>query len=641
MLIVFMVTPARKWPERVSVVRPHLANGDRIAVRYPDAPSPKSVIATLDLALVGNGTIAALVGPQAEIVWTCLPRFDGDPVFCSLLRGSAEREHDGVFSIEMVGTVRTEQDYIADSPVLVTRFFDSAGSGIQVTDFAPRLGIGGDLSAPMMIVRRIERISGSPMVRVRVRPMQNYGAARIPPERHDDHVRYTGDNLTLRLTTDAPTDAIVDETPFAVGESKDFLFGDDVNVSGGAAKAGSQLLDRTLEWWRKWVASLTIPPHWKDAVVRAAITLQLNVVEETGAVIAAVTTSIPEARDSTRNWDYRYCWLRDAYFVVDALHRLGDKRTMARYVDFAAGIVDSSGNGRLVPLYSATGGPVPEEHEAKHLRGYRDMGPVRVGNLAYLQQQHDVYGEVILSALPLYLDNSLSERDGIALFKRLELLGNHAASLFDKPDAGLWELRGKERVHTFSSVMCWAACDALTRIVAQLHLPERAKYWRRLADNIHKGIIDRAWNPHIGAFTAALDGDTLDASLLLLHPLGFVAADDARYVSTVRVIGRDLKRGEFIYRYTEKDDFGQPENAFLVCTFWYIDALAAIGEIEEARRLFTHVLSCRNRHGLLAEHVDPRTNEQWGNFVQTYSMAGIIDSALRMGTPVVTGARFA
>jgi GH15 family glucan-1,4-alpha-glucosidase len=227
----------------------------------------------------------------------------------------------------------------------------------------------------------------------------------------------------------------------------------------------------------------------------------------------------------------------------------------------------------------------------------------------------------------------LSERDGIALFKRLELLGNHAASLIDKPDAGLWELRGKERVHTFSSAMCWAACDALTRIVAQLHLPERAKHWRRLADDIHKEIIDRAWNPHIGAFTAALDGDTLDASLLLLQPLGFVAADDARYVSTVRVIGRDLKRGEFIYRYTEKDDFGQPENAFLVCTFWYIDALAAIGDIEEARRLFTHVLSCRNRHGLLAEHVDPRTNEQWGNFVQTYSMAGIIDSALRLAAP--------
>jgi GH15 family glucan-1,4-alpha-glucosidase len=588
------------------------------------------VTATLDLALVGNGTIGALVSPAAEIVWACLPRFDGDPVFCSLLRGSAEPKHDGQFSIELMDNVRIEQEYIADSPVLVTRFFDAAGSAIRVTDFAPRINAGGDVSAPMTIIRRIERISGSPMVRVRVRPMQNYGSARIPHERRDDYLRYAGDSQALRLTTDAPLDAVVNEAPFAVTESTTFMLGADEAVSAGTTNAGVQLLDGTLAWWREWVASLTIPANWRDAVVRAAITLQMNVVEETGAIIAAMTTSIPEAAHSTRNWDYRYCWLRDAYFVVDALYRLGDKRTTARYVNFAESIVGNSNDARLVPLYSATGAPVPEEHEAKHLRGYRDMGPVRVGNLAYLQQQHDAYGEVTLSALPLYIDNSLSERDGKALFERLELLGNQAANLYDKPDAGLWELRGKERVHTFSSVMCWAACDGLARIAAQLHISEREKHWRRAADRIHQEVVDRAWNPGIGAFTAALNGDTLDASLLLMHSLGFLPADDPRYVSTVRVIGQVLTRGQFIYRYTEKDDFGEPENAFLVCTFWYIDALAAIGEHDEARRLFDHVLSCRNRHGLLAEHLDPRTNEQWGNFVQTYSMAGIIDSALRL-----------
>jgi GH15 family glucan-1,4-alpha-glucosidase len=294
------------------------------------------------------------------------------------------------------------------------------------------------------------------------------------------------------------------------------------------------------------------------------------------------------------------------------------------------GIVAGAKDARLAPMYTVTGGPIPEEHVAEHLPGYRGMGPVRVGNQAYLQIQHDVYGEAILAALPLFTQSLLRHPDGVHLFERLELLGNEAASLFDQPDAGLWELRGVERVHTFSSVMCWTACDGLAQTAEILELRDRASHWRDLADNIHQVITEKSWNAEIGAFTAAMNGDTLDASLLLMEPLGFLPADDPRYVRTVRAIGRDLRRGDFIYRYVEKDDFGEPENAFLVCTLWYIDALIALGERDEARRLFENVLSCRNRHGLLAEHVDPKTREQWGNFVQTYSMAGIITSAIRL-----------
>src|SRR6266542_1570911 len=588
---------------------------------------------TLDLALVGNGTIGALVSPDAEIVWTCLPRFEGDPVFCSLLRGSAEPKHDGAFGIEMIGSVRSEQQYVPDTPVLVTRFFDAAGAGIQVTDFAPRVGDGGSVFAPMMLVRRIERIAGTPTIRVRVRPMHQYGAARITPQRNDGYLSYAAEQVALRLTTDAALDAIVNETLFQLTDSVTLVLGPDETIRGIPAETGADFLEQTVTCWRDWVRSLSIPDEWREQVVRAAITLQLNVEEETGGIIAAMTTSIPEARGSSRNWDYRYCWLRDDYFVVDALYRLGATRTTARYVDFVTRIVDSERDARLDPLYSATGAPIPEEHEAKNLRGYRDMGPVRIGNLAYLQVQNDVYGEVILSALPLFFDRSRSAPGNLDWFNRLEHLGANAANLFDKPDAGLWELRGTARVHTFSSVMCWAACDALARIATQLHLGERAEYWRGHADRIHQVIIDRSWNAHFGAFTATMNGDTLDASLLLMHPLGFLPANDPRYVSTVRAIGRDLQRGEFIYRYVEKDDFGEPENAFLVCTFWYVDALAAIGERDEARRLFEHLLSCRNRHGLLAEHLDPGTREQWGNFVQTYSMAGIVDSAIRLSKP--------
>ena len=594
------------------------------------------MITSLDLALVGNGAIGALIGPRAEVVWTCFPRFDGDPVFCSLLRGDAQPEHDGAFVVEMIGSARVEQEYVPDTAVVITRFFDDNGAGIQVTDFAPRLRANGRIFAPKMLVRQIERVAGSPSIRVRLRPMEDYGAKRILPKiehgegsSHADHLRYPGENLTLRLTTNAPLDAVLNETSFTLDDPITLVLSSDDDGRPTAAGAGADFLERTIAWWRDWIDSLRIPSESRAAVVRAAIALKLNVTEDTGAIIAAITTSIPEAHGSNRNWDYRYCWLRDAYFVANALFKLGDMTTTAHYVDFVMRIVAGAKDARLAPMYTVTGGPIPEEHVAEQLPGYRSMGPVRVGNQAYLQIQHDVYGEAILAALPLFTHSLLTGPDDVHLFERLELLGNEAANLFDQPDAGLWELRGVERVHTFSSVMCWAACDALARIAEILQLQDRTSRWRDLADHIHNVITEKSWNAGMGAFTAAMNGDTLDASLLLMEPLGFLPADDARYVGTVRAIGRDLRRGDFIYRYVEKDDFGEPENAFLVCTLWYIDALLALGERDGARQLFENVLSCRNRHGLLAEHVDPKTREQWGNFVQTYSMAGIISSAIR------------
>ena len=585
---------------------------------------------SLDLGLIGNGALGALVSRDAEIVWMCVPRFDGDPIFCSLLRGEVQPKIDGTFSVEMVDAVRTEQEYMPDTPVLVTRFVDATGGVIEVSDFAPRFLRDGKLFVPMMVVRRIVRLSGEPKIRIRVRPMQEYGAMRITPLVGSDHMRYAGEQVSLRLTTDAPIDSIVAETPFALDGAITLILGPDEEVQRGPSQAGGEFLERTLAWWRDWVNSLTLPSEWRDAVIRAAVTLKLNVSEETGAIIAAMTTSIPEAPDSGRNWDYRYCWMRDAYFVAAALERLGDLATTARYVEFLTKFVAQTEPAQLRPLYSIGGGAVPVEREARYLPGYRGMGPVRVGNEARVQRQHDVFGEIILATKPLFVDDTLTDRSGVDLFRTLERLGDQAANLFDKPDAGLWELRGVERVHTFSSVMCWAGCNALADIAERLRLSDKASHWRDRAQHIHETVSRRAWNDHLGAFTAAMEGDTLDASLLLMLPLGFIRADDARFRSTVRVIGRDLRRGNFIYRYAEQDDFGRPENAFLVCTFWYIDALAAIGDHDDARKLFEHVLSCRNQHGLLAEDIDPKTGEQWGNFVQTYSMAGIIDSAVRL-----------
>lgn len=588
---------------------------------------------SLELGLIGNGTISALVTPDAEITWACFPRFDGDPAFCSLLTNRTGTEGTGFFLVEMLDMVRCEQAYLENTPILVTRMYDEDGGILEVTDFAPRFEQFSRLFCPMALVRRVARIAGHPRVRIRLRPACQYG--RFPAERTygSNHVRFIGGDVVLRLTTDASLTPILEESAFFVDDTITLLLGPDETVQEAAGIVGRRFLEETTSHWREWVRALAIPFEWQDVVIRSAIALKLNAHEDTGAVVAAMTTSIPEAAGSPRNWDYRFCWVRDAYFVVDALNRLGATGTMERYLTWILNLIANAEDGTLQPLYTISGNVNVTERIVESLPGYRGMGPVRVGNEAYRQVQHDVYGAAILAATHVFFDRRLHERGDEALFRRLEVLGEHAARLYDQPDAGIWELRGSEHVHTFSSVMCWAGCDRLARIATRLGLAERARHWRQCADTIHSVICTRCWNPALNSFTATMDGDTLDASLLRMNDLGFVEPNDPRFVGTVEAVERNLRRGNHIYRYMIADDFGHPENAFLACTFWYINALASIGRIADARELFEHVLTCRNRHGLLAEHIDPVTNEQWGNFVQTYSMVGIISSALRLSIP--------
>ena len=589
----------------------------------------------LDLALVGNGTVGALVNALGQVVWACFPRFDGDPMFCSLLRAPGlPPGAPGSYAVDLVDQERSEQEYLVNTPVLVTRLYDKSGGGIEITDFAPRFHQFGRMFCPMTLARSVRRIAGSPRIRLRVVPAADYGARPATVTWGSNHVRYEGAGLTIRLTTDAPISAVLEQNPFFLEESITLLFGPDETVQGTPAHVGHRMLEETTAFWREWVRSLAIPYEWQDAVIRAAITLELNVFEDSGAIIAAMTTSIPEAKGSARNWDYRYCWIRDGAFVVHALNRLGNTRTMERYLAYILNVVAAGPDARLSPVYGISGHPVPEEREVSSLAGYLGFGPVRVGNQAYRQVQHDVYGSAILAATHVFFDHRLVRRGDEALFRRLEGLGHQAAKVHDQPDAGIWELRGQARVHTFSSLMCWAACDRLARIARKLGLAERADYWRGTAERIRQMICTRAWNDRLGSFVGTADGKgvALDASLLQLADVGFLKPDDPRVVGTVKAIERTLKRGDFIFRYDEADDFGTPENAFLLCTFWYINALAAMGRREEGRELFERVLACRNRHGLLAEHVDPKTGEQWGNFVQTYSMVGVIESAVRLST---------
>jgi GH15 family glucan-1,4-alpha-glucosidase len=587
----------------------------------------------LDLALIGNGRIGALVDADASIVWACFPRFDGDPVFCALLDRGTAPDARGIWSIELVDRAESAQAYVDNTAVVVTRMTDRAGGVVEITDCAPRFEQHGRLHQPTTIARRIRRLAGSPRIVVRLRPMFAYGRTEPVVTTGSHHVRYVGPDLALRLSTDASLTAILEERPFFVEDTVTLLLGADEPIPDHLPELGRRFVEATLAHWREWVRGLAIPYEWQAAVIRAAITLKLNAFDDTGAIIAAMTTSIPEAPESGRNWDYRYCWLRDAYFVVNALNRLGATATMERFLQYLVGIAAGASDGPIQPVYTVSGGAELHERIEHALPGYRGMGPVRVGNDAWRQVQHDVYGAAVLAATHVFFDQRLTHGGDVTLFERLEALGRRAVAMHDQPDAGLWELRGRAHVHTFSSVMCWAACDRLARIAARLALDGRAQAWRTEADRIHAFVETNCWNARLHTFVSTAGGEGLDASLLLLAELNFLRADDPRYAATVAAIERGLKRGDFLFRYVESDDFGAPANAFLVCSFWLVDALAAIGRREEARTLFLRLLACRNRHGLLAEDVHPATGEAWGNFVQTYSMVGLVNSAIRLSIP--------
>ncbi|RDD61328.1 glycoside hydrolase family 15 protein [Ferruginivarius sediminum] len=586
----------------------------------------------LDLAVIGNCAFAALLDRSARIVWSCLPRFDGDPVFCALLDNHHGAER-GFWDVELQDFSHAEQRYRRNSAVVETVLYDRSGNAVEIIDFAPRFKQFDRTFRPPVFVRRIRPFAGAPRVRFRLRPACGYGSGTPEVTRGSNHIRFVMPAMTLRLTTDAPPTYILEETAHVLEQPVTMVLGPDESLTEPVAEIGRRFFEKTDAYWREWTRFLALPFEWQDAVIRAAITLKLCSFEETGAVIAALTTSIPEAPHSGRNWDYRFCWLRDSFFVVHALNRLGATRTMESYLSYITNIVVESGGGPLQPVFGIALETRLDEREEPGLAGYRGMGPVRVGNDAYTQVQNDGYGAVVLATAQSFFDRRLSRPGDEAFFQRLERLGQKAVELWNVPDAGMWELRTRQQVHTFSAVMCWAACDRLARIAERLGLDSRVAYWRHYAGEIREETLRRAWNSEMGSFVACFEGQEIDASLLLLPELGFLPADDPRFLGTLACAERYLRSGDHVFRYAAPDDFGEPETAFNVCTFWYIDALAAVGRTEEARELFERMLAARNHLGLLSEDLDPDSGELWGNFPQTYSMVGLINSALRLSRP--------
>ncbi|HZY54937.1 MAG TPA: glycoside hydrolase family 15 protein [Reyranella sp.] len=588
-------------------------------------------MSTLELGVIGNCAIASLVNRLGRHVWHCLGRLDGDPIFNALLGGTEPAS--GFMEAEVAGAKEGRQRYLPNTAILETIVEGTSGT-VRLVDFAPRFRRFGRMFRPPMLVRRMEPIAGRPRVTIRLRPTFNYGSLKPAITSGSNHARFVGDTAAIRLTTDGSITHVLHETEFTLDRPITMFVGADESLTENPDSLGRTFLSETEDYWHTWVRDLNIPFDWQAAVIRAAITLKLCSFEDTGAVLAALTTSVPEAAGTPRTWDYRFSWLRDSFFTVTALNRLSATRTMEGFVRFIVDIVEAgSSRGEpeeIAPLFPIAPGTATEEKLIDSLPGYRGYGPVRTGNAAVIQRQNDTYGSMVMTAAQMFWDERLPRHGDIELYRQLCVVGNEAHKVALTPDAGLWEYREREEVHTFSAAMCWAAQHRLGMIARRVGVDSESREWLARAGVLRQEILKRATMAEGGWLSGVLDREMADASSLVLPEIGLLPSDDPRFHATLAVIEKRLMRNGFLMRYVEADDFGKPSNAFLLCTFWYIDALASVGRRSEALELFNNVLGRRNHVGLLSEDIDPKTGELWGNFPQTYSQVGLILSAMRL-----------
>ena len=446
-------------------------------------------------------------------------------------------------SVELEGLSSVEQSYDHGTAIVRTRLIDGEGQGVEITDFAPRFFHRDRMFRPAQLVRRIRPLAGHARIRISVRPLGEWGREKPTITRGSNHLRYVLPSGTLRLTTSAPPTYVAEGTWFSLHSPVSLLFGPDETLSGGIDETAREFEEQTSLYWRSWTRRLAVPLEWQEAVIRAAITLKLCQFEETGAIVAAMTTSIPEAAHSGRNWDYRFCWLRDAFFVVRALNSLSEVGTMEDYLRWLYDVLRGAETGHVQPLYGIGLEQALPESIVPHLPGYRGMGPVRVGNQAYEHFQHDVYGNIVLGAAQAFHDHRLFRRADASDFTALEAMGEQAWLLHDQPDAGMWELRTpRPRAYVLGPDVLGSVRPPGEDRRRALGNRDRAAHWHSRAETIRTRIVEQAWNEKRQSFVESFGGSELDASVLLMAEVGFLPPADPRFRSTVLALEDALVR---------------------------------------------------------------------------------------------------
>lgn len=578
----------------------------------------------LDHAVYGNGRVLALVAPTSAIEWLCMPRFDSASVFARLL----DRERGGCFRVlardaEISGTL----GYLPNTNV-VRLTFEEGDAAWEVIDFAPRLPRGLDVDVPIEIVRVLRPLRGLPRLRIDFDPRPDYGRARVEMRETATGLEVLGGAAPMSFATNLPIPYVLGRSEFVLDRPLFFTLTWGRREEPATLNAIEHACDLTIAGWRVWARTCALPTFAPSHVLRSALCLKLHAYHDTGAIIAATTTSVPEAMGTPRTWDYRYCWLRDAAFVVEALRRLSHLSEGEQFIRY---LRDTVGDDPLQPVYGIGGERDLAEEMLPHLAGFGGNGWVRRGNAAYVQRQHDLMGEVILCLDTFLRDPRLVHDDPDAYFPLIARLVETAILLAPQPDTGIWEFRTIFRSYTFSRAMCWTAIHRGALLARRLGHDAEATRWEAIAAAEREEVLGRAYNAQLGFFTQALDGEFPDASNLLLPMIGILDARDPRFVSTVRCYEERLADNGFMLRYRNLDDFGETTSAFTICSFWWAEALALMGRLDDAVAVFERLIRHANPVGLFSEDIDPQTGGLLGNFPQAYTHVGLVHAAMTIG----------
>jgi len=576
-----------------------------------------------NMGIIGNCSYMAYISMTAEVKWMCLPRFDSSFVFGSLL----DEKKGGHFFIQPAEEdFKSRQYYVPNTNVLCTEFVTPTGTFI-VKDCAPRLMIYERTFRPLMLVRKIELVNGDPSIRVSCEPRGEYG--QLVPEivTGSNHIRFMGLNTQVRLTTDVPLTYVINADPFVLDQDRYLVFTYGEPLEAPLEETAAEFIRKTEKYWQGWIKTTYIPDLYQEEMIRSALILKLHQYEDTGGIIASGTTSLPEFHDSTRNWDYRYCWLRDAYYTLKAFDQIGHFEELEKYFDYIYNILRNTDNG-LQPLYSITGEADLDEYEVD-LAGYRNNKPVRVGNKAYVQVQHDVYGQVLVSLLPLFTDRRIIFSKKNSYKNIVPWLVKQIERTLTEPDAGVWEFRNKTQVHTYTLLFHWAGAKAAAKIGRIFNDDALIDHAKEIAARADK-LIEKTYDSENKVYVQGIGSSDLDASTLSMITMHYLDHDSARAKNHIAALENELLADHgLFYRYKHADDFGFPETTFLVCAFWYVESLACVGRLDDALKIFDKLLSFSNHLGIFSEDVSV-DGSQWGNFAQSYSHVGLINAVFRI-----------
>ena len=577
----------------------------------------------LDFGVIGNCKTAALVSKCGSIEWMCLPDFDSPSIFGGLL----DKNKGGRFGFVLPEQYVCSQEYVANTNILRTRFATPTSS-FEVVDFMPRYRISGtEYYMPPEIYRLIRPISGVPRLHVEYNPMMNYAREAPIHEILKGYLRTASErdkNDNVYLYSSLDMTAILEGNEISLEKDEFLLLSYYQKLIPIDLERVNLELERTKVYWMNWSYRSVKLEKYEDITTRSLLVLKLMTVERTGAILAALTTSVPETLGEERNWDYRYCWLRDASMSINTLLRMGHPHAAKRFLRFIKHIVRSKHENFQI-MYGIRGEQTLTEETLDHLDGYGGSKPVRIGNAAYTQKQNDALGYLLDVIKTYYFCFSGTLDDLEEMWEIVKKVVKTIVSDWNNPDQGIWEFRAKTDHFVFSKVMCWVALDRAAQIASYLGRSEYEMRIRSHARAIREDIFAKGWNEEIQSFTQVYGGTDVDASLLLMEQYGFIEAIDPRYVKTVERIKQELLHNGLMYRYKNSDDFGLPGSAFTICSFWLVRALYVTGHQEEALALFDELIACGNHVGLLSEDLDFTTRRQLGNFPQAYSHLALID----------------